>query len=99
MKDLKDFLLESLSSKDERELKKLGFSKEIEGREIWFQMTYKKHLLRIVQEEVGDNDWWLAKVESEYLLDTDNKPMTFETPTEAAEEAIDFVDDITRTNK
>lgn len=99
MKDLKEFLLESLSSKDERELKKLGFSKEIEGLEIWFQMVYKKHLLRIVQEEVGDNDWWLAKVESEYILDADNKPMTFETPVEAAEEAIDFVDDIIGKNK
>lgn len=93
MKNLNEYIQESLLPKDERELKKLGFSKEVEGREIWFEMTYKKHLLRIMQEEVGDNNWWLAKVEVEYLLDADNKPMTFETPLEAAEEAIDFVDE------
>ena len=95
MKDLKDFLLESLSSRDERELKKLGFSKEVEGKEVWFQMTYNKHLIRIMQEEVGKDNWWLAKVESDYLITADDAPMTFETPLEAAEEAIDFVDDIT----
>lgn len=93
MKNLVEYIQESLLPKDERELKKLGFSKEVEGKEIWFEMIYKKHLLRIMQEEVGDNNWWLAKVESEYLLDADNKPMTFETPLEAAEEAIDFVDE------
>ena len=92
MKNLKDMLNESLLPKDERELKKLGFKKQTEDREIWFEMTYKGKLIRIVQEEVGDNDWWLAKVESDYLLDTNNKPMTFETPLEAAEEVIDQID-------
>ena len=94
MKSLVESINESLLPKDERELKKLGFSKEVEGKEIWFETNYKKHLLRIVQENVGDNNWWLAKVESEYILDADDKPMTFETPLEAAEEAIDFVDGI-----
>ena len=55
-------------------------------------MSYKGKLIRIIQEEVGDNDWWLAKVESDYLLDVNNKPMTFETPLEAAEEVIDQID-------
>ena len=55
-------------------------------------MTYKSKLIRIIQEKVGDNDWWLAKVESDYLLDANNKPMTFETPLEAAEEVIDQID-------
>ena len=76
----------------ENELKKIGFSKEVEGKEIWFEKKYNNHLLRIVQEEVGNNDWWIAKVDSEYVLDDNNKPVTFETPLEAAEEAIDFVD-------
>ena len=92
MKGLKDMLNESLLPKDERELKKLGFKKQTEDREVWFEMTYKGKLIRIVQEEVGDNDWWLAKVESDYLLDANNKPMTFETPFEAAEEVIDQID-------
>ena len=92
MKGLKDMLNESLIPKDEREIKKLGFKKQTEDREVWFEMTYKSKLIRIVQEEVGDNDWWLAKVESDYLLDTNNKPMTFETPLEAAEEVIDQID-------
>ena len=80
-------------SKDVLKLKKLGFSKEVDGKEVWFEKTYKNHLLRIVQEDVGNNNWWMAKVESEYLLDADNKPMTFETPLEAAKETIDFVDE------
>lgn len=92
MKGLKDMLNESLIPKDEREIKKLGFKKQTEDREVWFEVTYKGKLIRIVQEEVGDNDWWLAKVESDYLLDTNNKPMTFETPLEAAEEVIDQID-------
>lgn len=92
MKSLVDVLNESLLLKDERELKKLGFKKQVEGREIWFEMSYKGKLIRIIQEEVGDNDWWLAKVESDYLLDANNKPMTFETPLKAAEEVIDQID-------
>ena len=92
MKSLVDVLNESLLPKDERELKQLGFKKQVEGREVWFEMTYKGKLIRIIQEEVGDNDWWLAKVESDYLLDANNKPMTFETPLEAAEEVIDQID-------
>lgn len=92
MKSLKDMLNESLLPKDEHELKKLGFKKQVEGREVWFEMTYKGKLIRIIQEEVGDNDWWLAKVESDYLLDTNSKPMTFETSLEAAEEVIDQID-------
>ena len=55
-------------------------------------MSYKGKLIHIIQEEVGDNDWWLAKVESDYLLDVNNKPMTFETPLEVAEEVIDQID-------
>ena len=92
MKNLKDMLNESLLPKDERELKKLGFKKQVEGREIWFEMTYKGKLIRIVQEEVGDNDWWEVKVESDYLINDNDKAMTFETPLEAAEEVIDQID-------
>ena len=92
MKNLKDMLNESLLPKDERELKKLGFNKQVEGREIWFEMTYKGKLIRIVQEEVGDNDWWEVKVESDYLRNDNDRAMTFETPLEAAEEVIDQID-------
>ena len=92
MKSLVDILTESLLPKDEHDLKKLGFKKQVEGKEIWFEMIYKNKLIRIMQEEVGDNDWWLAKVESDYLLDADKKPMTFETPLEAAEEVMDQID-------
>lgn len=92
MKGLKDMLNESLLPKDERELKKLGFKKQVEGREVWFEMTYKGKLIRIVQEEVGDNDWWEVKVESDYLRNDNDRAMTFETPLEAAEEVINQID-------
>ena len=92
MKNLKDTLNESLLPKDERELKKLGFKKQVEGREIWFEMTYKSKLIRIIQEEVGNNDWWEVKVESDYLRNDNDRAMTFETPLEAAEEVINQID-------
>lgn len=92
MKNLKDMLNESLLPKDERELKKLGFKKQVEDREVWFEMTYKGKLIRIVQEEVGVNDWWEVKVDSDYLRTDNDRAMTFETPLEAAEEAIDQID-------
>ena len=92
MKDLKGMLNESLLPKDERELKKLGFKKQTEDREVWFEMTYKGKLIRIVQEEVGVNDWWEVKVESDYLRTDNDRVMTFETPLEAAEEVIGQID-------
>ena len=92
MKNLKDMLNESLLPKDERELKKLGFKKQVEGREVWFEMTYNGKLIRIIQEEVGDNDQWEVKVESDYLRTDNDIAMTFETPLEAAEEVIDQID-------
>ena len=92
MKNLKDMLNESLLPKDERELKKLGFKKQTEDREVWFEMTYKGKLIRIVQEEVGVNDWWEVKVDSDYLRTDNDRAMTFETPLEAAEEVIDQID-------
>ena len=92
MKGLKDMLNESLPPKDEREIKKLGFKKQTEDREVWFEMTYKGKLIRIVQEEVGVNDWWEVKVESDYLRNDNDRAMTFETPLEAAEEVIDQID-------
>ena len=92
MKGLKDMLNESLLPKDERELKKLGFKKQVEDREVWFEVTYKGKLIRIVQEEVGVNDWWEVKVESDYLRTDNDRAMTFETPLEAAEEVIDQID-------
>ena len=92
MKGLKDMLNESLPPKDEREIKKLGFKKQTEDREVWFEMTYKGKLIRIVQEEVGVNDWWEVKVESDYLRTDNDRAMTFETPLEAAEEVIDQID-------
>ena len=92
MKGLKDMLNESLLPKDEREIKKLGFKKQTEDREVWFEMTYKGKLIRIVQEEVGVNDWWEVKVESDYLRTDNDRAMTFETPLEAAEEVIDQID-------
>lgn len=92
MKSLSQHITESLGNFD-RELKKLGFSKEQEGREIWYECKYKGKLIRVVQEIVGKNDWWLVKVESDYLMTDNDKEMTFESPLEAAKEAIDQIDE------
>lgn len=91
MKTISEYILESLD-KFTQDLKKLGFEKQQEGKEVWYQCTYKDKLIRVVQEEVGKDDWWLVKVESDYLKTDNDEEMTFETPVEAAQEAIEQID-------
>lgn len=91
MKNLAEYILENLD-KFTQELKKLGLEKQQEGKEVWYEGTYKNKLIRVVQEEVGKDDWWLVKVESDYLKTDNDEDMTFETPVEAANEAIEQID-------
>jgi hypothetical protein len=93
MKTLKEQLNESLSSKEVKTLKQLGFKQYVEDKETWFETLIDNRLIRITQEEVGKDDWWNVKVKSDYLLDVDKKPMTFPTPQEAAEEVIQQIND------
>ena len=88
MKTLKEQLNESLKPQEIKTLKQLGFKQYMEDKETWFEALIDNRLIRITQEEVGKDDWWNVKVESDYLLDADKKPMTFQTPQEAAEEVI-----------
>ena len=93
MKNLVEYINESLSSKEIKTLKQLGFKQYVEDKEIWFEALIGNRLIRITQEEVGKDDWWNVKVKSDYLLDADKKPMTFPTPQEAAEEVIQQIND------
>lgn len=88
MKTLKEFINESLKPQEIKTLKQLGFKQYMEDKETWFEALIDNRLIRITQEEVGKDDWWNVKVKSDYLLDADEKPMTFKTPQEAAEEVI-----------
>ena len=88
MKTLNEYINESLSSKEIKTLKQLGFKQYMEDKETWFEALIDNRLIRITQEEVGKDDWWNVKLKSDYLLDVDKKPMTFQTPQEAAEEVI-----------
>jgi predicted acylesterase/phospholipase RssA len=88
MKTLKEQLNESLKPQEIKTLKQLGFKQYMEDKETWFEALIDNRLIRITQEEVGKDDWWNVKVESDYLLDADKKPMAFQTPQEAAEEVI-----------
>lgn len=101
MKTLKEQLNESLSSKEIRTLKQLGFKQYTEDKETWFESLIDNRLIRITQEEIGKDDWWLVDYktnfsgnifgESTYLLDDNKKPMTFKTPLEAANEVVDQI--------
>ena len=91
MKNLNEYINESLSTRDERDLKKLGFKQYNEGEEVWFEAKIKGKLIRITQEEVGKDDWWNVRIESDYLMDADKKPMTFKTPLEAAKEVLEEI--------
>ena len=98
MKTLKEQLNESLKPQEIKTLKQLGFKQYTEDKETWFEALIDNRLIRITQEEVGKDDWWLVDYktnfsgnifgESTYLLDTNKKLMTFPTPQEAAEEVI-----------
>lgn len=98
MKTLNEYINESLSSRELKILKQLGFKQYKEDKETWFEALIANRLIRITQEEVGKDDWWLVDYktnfsgnifgESTYLLDANKKPMTFQTPQEAAEEVI-----------
>lgn len=93
MKTLNEYISESLSVKEIKTLKQLGFKQYMEDKETWFEALIDNRLIRITQEEVGKDDWWNVKLKSDYLLDADKKPMTFKTPQEAAEEVIQQIND------
>ena len=78
--------------RSKEELTKLGFKKYTEGGETWFEKEHNGQLIRVVQEEPGKNDFWEAKLGSKSLLNADGKAMSFESPVEAAHEAIDSID-------
>ena len=91
MKNLNQYIKESLETKEISEIKKLGFKKYVEEGETWFEMKHKNTLIRVVQEEVGDNDWWNVKLQSDFLLNADNRPMAFESPLQAAYAAFEEI--------
>ena len=101
MKNLNEFINESLKPQEIKTLKQLGFKQYTEDKETWFEALIDNRLIRITQEEVGKDDWWLVDYKtnfsgnifgkSTYLLDSNKKPMTFKTPQEAAEEVTDQI--------
>lgn len=93
MKTLNEYINESLKPQEIKTLKQLGFKQYTEDKETWFEALIDNRLIRIIQEEVGKDDWWNVKVKSDYLLDSNKKPMTFQTPQEAAEEVIQQIND------
>ena len=103
MKTLNEYINESLKPQEIKTLKQLGFKQYVEDKETWFEALIDNRLIRITQEEVGKDDWWLVDYKtnfsgnmfgkSTYLLDSNKKPMTFKTPQEAADEVIQQIND------
>lgn len=100
MKDIREFLKESISSKDDAELKKLGFVKFIEDDEVFYELKNSKKTIQITQEEPGDDRWWNVRMGSEkqrgvtvpkYIEDTDGNPFSFENPLEAGLECVEYM--------
>lgn len=89
MKNLSIHINESLSSKDESQLKKYGFVKYTEDGETWFE--HKKNKVEILQEEPGDNSFWNVRINHIHLENSDGDWLRFESPLEAAEEVIGIV--------
>ena len=94
----------NVTNSSDSKMEKLGFKKfqdtgeyDTEGyfnkgsNEIWFERTYKGKLVRVLQEEVGNNNWFNVKVGSNYLENADGNPMSFRSPDAAAKEAIDEI--------
>ena len=100
MKNITEFLKESLSSKDDAELKKLGFVKYDDGGEVFYELKNSKETIQIVQEEPGDDKWWNVRIGSDkqrgvtvpkYIEDADGNPFSFENPLEAGLECVEYM--------
>lgn len=100
MKNITEFLKESLSSKDDAELKKLGFVKFIENDEVFYELKNSKETIQITQEEPGDDRWWNVRVGSkkhkgvtvpQYIETSDGEPSSYESPLEAGLECLEYM--------
>ena len=68
---------------------KISFKKFVEDGETWYEGELNGKRVRILQEEVGKDDWWNTEVDGKLVRNADGRAMSFETPKEAAEEAVD----------
>lgn len=100
MKNIIEFLKESISSKDDAELKKLGFVKFIEDDEVFYELKNSKETIQITQEEPGDDRWWNVRVGSkkhngvtvpQYIETSDGEPSSYESPLEAGLECLEYI--------
>ena len=65
-----------------------SFKKYQEGKETWYEAKIDNHFTQVVQEVVGDNNWWNVKVDGKFLLNSDNEPLHFNNVEEAKNEIL-----------
>ena len=80
----------STASTDKKQVSnsKISFKKFVEDGETWYEGELNGKRVRIIQEEVGKDDWWNTEVDGKLVRNADGRAMSFETPKEAAEEAV-----------
>lgn len=81
---------ESSVKKDKAKLpSKLGnleFNEDKPTGEHWYEGEMDGQRVRILQETVGKDDWWVAEISGRNVVDDNNKTMTFDNVQDAFEE-------------
>lgn len=59
--------------------------------ETWYEGDTPNGRVRIMQETPGDNNWWNAEVDMEFIRNADGRAMSFQSAKEAADEVSHHV--------
>ena len=64
----------------------LEFNEDKPTGERWYEGEMGGQRVRILQETVGKDDWWVAEISGHNVVDANNKAMTFDNVQDALEE-------------
>lgn len=64
----------------------LGFNEDKPTGERWYEGEMGGQRVRILQEKVGKDDWWVAEISGRNVVDDNNKAMKFDNVQDALEE-------------
>jgi hypothetical protein len=63
-------------------------NREESDGETWYEGNIKGKKVRILQEEVGNNNYWNLEIDSSFIKNADGNTMSFSSPKEAMKELI-----------
>lgn len=78
---------QSKQTKLPSKLGNLEFNEDKPTGERWYEGKINNQRVRILQETVGKDDWWIVELSGRNIVDDNNKAMTFDNVQDAFEEA------------